>query len=238
APPANRKRKGPTCKTAKNGHTKFGGKVYCQIGEGPRAKTSLEWRRQQRQAATVDVASIKGMPHRVTLCRWRKQVKQDKRILEEEKGKPQSQPGDPCAICGRPRTLDAGHAFYKGQFYCELEWGPEAPTAKVWLAGQRTPQDAGKVPRTTQWNLKKRMGRQAVRQAQEGNSPGSSSPGPSRRKHTSRKLCFSSSSSSPASPSSQAPQAAHLPAVPPAGTKRLWAQSFGWDKLLCPVHRK
>ncbi|CAL8358261.1 unnamed protein product [Merluccius merluccius] len=32
-------------------------------------------------------------------------MRQDDRVLEAEKGKPRCQPGDPCPICGRPRTL-------------------------------------------------------------------------------------------------------------------------------------
>ncbi|CAL8324354.1 unnamed protein product [Merluccius merluccius] len=97
--------------------------------------------------------------------------RQDDRVLEAQKGRPQCKPGDPCPICGRPRTLDTGHAFYKGSFYCDLEEGPGALTAREWLEAQQDPKDAGKLPRTTAWNIKQRWERTERRVG------GSSSPG-------------------------------------------------------------
>ncbi|XP_059897007.1 uncharacterized protein LOC132449402 [Gadus macrocephalus] len=63
----------------------------------------------------------RGTPHRVTLCRFKSRLRQDTRVLEEQKGKPQCQPGDPCPTCAQPRTLDTGHALYKSSAYCESE---------------------------------------------------------------------------------------------------------------------
>ncbi|CAL8316131.1 unnamed protein product [Merluccius merluccius] len=85
-------------------------------------------------------------PPRVTLCRMKSRMRQDDRVLEAEKGKPRCQPGDPCPICGRPRTLDTGHTFFKRSFYCDLEEGPGAPTALEWLASQQGPGGRRKAP--------------------------------------------------------------------------------------------
>ena len=88
-------------------------------------------------------------------------------MLNEQKGKPQCQTGDPCPTCAQPRTLDTGHALYKSSAYCELEAGPGGLTAREWLISQQAPEDAGKVPRTTLWNIARRK---------EGQVGGSSSP--------------------------------------------------------------
>ncbi|CAL8319622.1 unnamed protein product [Arctogadus glacialis] len=116
----------------------------------------------------------RGTPHRVTLCRFKSRLRQDTRVLEEKKGKPQCQPGDPCPTCAQPRTLDTGHALYKSSVYCESEAGPGCLTAREWLISQQAPEDAGKVPRTTLWLLfpfsGRRGGRRAQRQTLERNT--------------------------------------------------------------------
>ena len=118
----------------------------------------------------------KWTPSRVTRCRMRSREKKDAEVLKAHKGKPQCQPGDPCPICGGPRTLDTGHALYKGTTYCEVEDGPGAPTAREWLDTQQAPEDVGKIPRTTAWNLQQRF------RAAESQVAGSSSA-PTRKTH-------------------------------------------------------
>ncbi|KAG7501376.1 hypothetical protein JOB18_047875 [Solea senegalensis] len=52
-------------------------------------------------------------------------MQRDKRVLEEAKEMPRSQPEAPCEVCGtQPMNLDTGHALYKGTIYCESEEGP------------------------------------------------------------------------------------------------------------------
>ncbi|CAL8275012.1 unnamed protein product [Gadus morhua 'NCC'] len=88
--------------------------------------------------------------------RFKSRLRQDTRVLEEQKGKPQCQTGDPCPTCAQPRTLDTGHALYKSSVYCESEAGPGGLTAREWLISQQALEDAGKVPRTILWNIARR----------------------------------------------------------------------------------
>ncbi|CAL8342402.1 unnamed protein product [Arctogadus glacialis] len=118
-------------------------------------------------------------PHRVTLCRHKSRLREDTRVLEEHKGKPQCQPGDPCPTCGQPRTLDTGHALYKSSQYCQTEAGPGGLTPRDWLISQHVPEDMWKVPRTTLWNIARRKA---------GGQVGGSSP-PRRRKTHKLRIC-------------------------------------------------
>ncbi|KAA8578685.1 hypothetical protein FQN60_002496, partial [Etheostoma spectabile] len=178
------------------------------------------------------------MPHRVTLCRWRKQVKQDKRILEEEKGKPQSQRGIPVLYVADLGLWTQVTPFTKDNFIVSWSGVLRHPRLRCGSPVSAPHRMLERFPEPRSGTSKKGWGgrlsarhRRATLQAPLPLDPPGESTHPA--------SCVSPPALPPClSLPPQAPQAAHLPAVPPAGTKRLWAQSFGWDKLLCPVHRK
>ncbi|CAL8357830.1 unnamed protein product [Gadus morhua 'NCC'] len=89
-------------------------------------------------------------------------------VEPEESDSAAAAPPPPSKRKRKHRTLDTGHALYKSSVYCESEAGPGGLTAREWLISQQAPEDAGKVPRTTLWNIARRK---------EGQVGGSSSPG-------------------------------------------------------------
>ena len=61
---------------------------------------------------------------------------------------------------GVPATCVGGHTYFKGQFFCAPQGGPEGQTAEQWLLEKRGP-DAGNIPRTPAWSLNKRWERES-----------------------------------------------------------------------------
>ncbi|CAL8354833.1 unnamed protein product [Merluccius merluccius] len=96
-------------------------------------------------------------PSRCTVHRRRVRAAQDRKVLESSRGEPQHTPGDPCDICGQARTLDGGHAYHKGVFFCAAEEGPGGRTSREWTSQRLGPDGLGEIPRTTAWNMKRRQ---------------------------------------------------------------------------------
>lgn len=175
------------------GHASFQGRFFCSVEEGPGGRTAQQWLQEQQAAAEAEAApeepppqqtvreeaetlleqpgpsssQIRFLPTRCTLYRRRVALEKDVLVLLNQKE--ESKPGDPCQICGHARTLEEGHAYFKGQFFCAMEEGPGGRTARQWLEQQRGPEDVGRIPRTTAWNLQKKWEREL---ADEGRPEG------------------------------------------------------------------
>ena len=132
--------------------------------EGPRKKARRLPSLSPQPPSSPSCSSVSRPPTdcRVTMYRRRKADERDREALRrhQAEGGSQSKPGGPCDICGGARTLQDGHAYFKGQFFCALQGGPEGQTAEQWLLEQRGP-DMGMITRTTAWNLKKRWERES-----------------------------------------------------------------------------
>ncbi|KAK0132912.1 hypothetical protein N1851_031720 [Merluccius polli] len=110
-------------------------------------------------AAPATTAAGTSRPTRCTLHRRRVRAAQDVKVLEASRGMPAPTPGDPCDICGQARTLDGGHAYHGGVFFCAVEEGPGGRTPQDWLRQRLGPDALGAIPRTTAWNQRSRLGR-------------------------------------------------------------------------------
>ncbi|CAL8332725.1 unnamed protein product [Merluccius merluccius] len=110
-------------------------------------------------AEPAAVAAGTGGPTRCTVHRRRVRAAEDRKVLEGSRGKPAPTPGDPCDICGQARTLDGGHAYHRGVFFCAVEEGPGGRTALDWISQRLGPDGLGEIPRTTAWNQQSRLGR-------------------------------------------------------------------------------
>ncbi|CAJ1048611.1 unnamed protein product [Xyrichtys novacula] len=95
-------------------------------------------------------------PTRCTIYRRRLRAQRDRKVLAERAAAVGTvvQPGEPCRACGMPRVLESGHAYYRGQFFCEVEQGP-GKTCAQWVEEQR-PREVP-LPRTTAWRMRKGM---------------------------------------------------------------------------------
>ncbi|KAK0132914.1 hypothetical protein N1851_031722 [Merluccius polli] len=143
------------------GHSRYKSETFCSRAEG-KGRTVEEWMAEmkgQPAATAATTAAGTSRPTRCTLHRRRVRAAQDVKVLEASRGMPAPTPGDPCDICGQARTLDGGHAYHGGVFFCAVEEGPGGRTPQDWLRQRLGPDALGAIPRTTAWKQRSRLGR-------------------------------------------------------------------------------
>ncbi|XP_019729958.1 uncharacterized protein LOC109518520 [Hippocampus comes] len=93
-------------------------------------------------------------PARCTVHRRKTRALRDQQLLDaNEQYTWGSKPGEDCVLCGQPRTLAGGHAFYKGSYFCQMN-EHSSVSVTAWLQQQSSamPQQP---PCTTAWRQRK-----------------------------------------------------------------------------------